>query len=61
MTGSSSCYDATITVDTDGGYLPGPAEFAVAAEQVASAGAASVMDAHTAEKIVSGASLLSHA
>lgn len=53
MTGSSGCYDVTITVDRDGGHLPGPAEFAVAAEQAASARAASVMSAHTAEKIIS--------
>ena len=52
-TGSSSCYDVAITVDRDGGCLPGPAEFAVAAEQAASARAASVMSAHTAEKIIS--------
>jgi hypothetical protein len=53
MTGSPGCYDVTITVDRDGGYLPGPAECAVAAEKAASARAASVMSAHTAEKIIS--------
>jgi len=54
MTGSPGCYDVTITVDRDGGHLPGPAEFvAVAAGQAASARAASVMSAHTAEKIIS--------
>jgi hypothetical protein len=53
MADSSSCYDVTITVDRDGGYLLGPAEFALAAEQAASARAASVMSAHTAEKIIS--------
>lgn len=52
MSDSPSCYDVTITVDRDGGYLPGPAEFAVPAEQAASARAASVMSAHTAEKII---------
>jgi hypothetical protein len=53
MTNSPSRYDVTITVDRDGGSFPGPAEFAVAAEQAASARAASVMSAHTAEKIIS--------
>jgi hypothetical protein len=53
MTESSSCYDITITVDRDGGCLPGPAEFAVAAEQAASARAATVMSAHTAQKVIS--------
>lgn len=52
MTDAPSHYDVTITVDRDGGYLPGPAEFAVAVEQAASARAASVMSAHTAEKII---------
>jgi hypothetical protein len=37
----------------DGGHLPDPAEFAVAAEQAASSKAASVMSAHTAEQIIS--------
>jgi hypothetical protein len=46
-------YDITITVDRDGGDHPNPAEFAAAAEQAASARAASVMSAHTAEKIIS--------
>jgi hypothetical protein len=53
MSDSSSCYDVTITVDSDGGHLPNPAEFAAAAEQAALARAASIMSAHTAEKIIS--------
>jgi hypothetical protein len=46
-------YDVTITVDTDGGTSPNPAEFAVAAEQAASARAASIVSAHTASQIIS--------
>ena len=52
-TESPSCYDVTVTVNRDGGHLPNPAEFAVAAEQAASTRAASVMSAHTAEQIIS--------
>jgi len=44
-------YDVTVTVARDG-YLPDPAEFAVAAEQAASSRAASVVSAHTAEQII---------
>jgi hypothetical protein len=36
-------YDVTITVDRDGGDHSNPAEFAVAAEQTASARAASIV------------------
>jgi hypothetical protein len=46
-------YNVTVTVTRDGGYLPDPAEFAVAAEQAASSRAASVVSAHTAEHIIS--------
>ena len=46
-------HDVTITVDRDGGHLPNPAEFAVAAERAASPWAASVVSAHTAEQIIS--------
>jgi hypothetical protein len=46
-------YDVTVTVDRDGGDHPDPAEFAVAAERAASAGAASIVSAHTASQIVS--------
>jgi hypothetical protein len=53
MTESPSCYDVTITVDKDSDQLPNPAEFVVAAEQAASTRSASIMSAHTAEKIIS--------
>ena len=46
-------YDVTITIDRDGGDHPNPAEFAVAAEQAASARSASIMSAHTASQIIS--------
>ena len=46
-------YDVTVTVARDGGYLPDPAEFAVAAGQAASSRAASVVSAHTAGQIIS--------
>jgi len=46
-------YDVTVTVDRDGGRHPNPAEFAVAAQQAASARAASIVSAHTAGQIVS--------
>jgi hypothetical protein len=46
-------YDVTITVDQDGGHHPNPAEFAVVAQQAASARAASIVSASTAEQIVS--------
>jgi hypothetical protein len=42
-----------VTVARDGGYLPDPAEFAVAAGQAASSRAACVVSAHTAGKIIS--------
>jgi hypothetical protein len=42
-----------VTVDREGGCLPDPAEFAVAAGQAASSRAASVVSAHTARKIIS--------
>jgi hypothetical protein len=46
-------YDVTITVDRDGGDHLSPAEFAVVAEQAASARAASIVSAHTASQIIS--------
>jgi hypothetical protein len=46
-------YHVTITVDRDGGDHPDPAEFAVAAQQAASARAASIVSAHTASQIIS--------
>ena len=53
MTEPPRRYDVTITVDQDGGHHPNPAEFAVAAQQAASARAASIVSAHTAGQIVS--------
>jgi hypothetical protein len=53
MTESPSCYDVNIIVDGDGGHLPDPARFGAAARRAASARSASVMSAHTAEKIIS--------
>ena len=46
-------YDITITVDRDGGDHLNPADFAVTAEQAASARAASIVSAHTASRIIS--------
>ena len=46
-------YDVTVTVATDGGCGPDPSEFALAARQAASSRNASVMSAHTWEKIIS--------
>ena len=46
-------YDVTVTVATDGGCGPDPSEFAVAAGQAAASRNASVMSAHTWEKIIS--------
>ena len=51
-------YDVTISVDRDGGNYPNPAEFAVAAEQAASARAASIVSAHTASQIISTVTVL---
>ncbi len=53
MTEPPRRYDITITVDRDGSHLPNPAEFAVAAEQAASARAAGIISAHTAGQIIS--------
>jgi hypothetical protein len=53
MTESPSRYDVTVTIARDGGYLPGPPEFALAAEQAALSMNASVVTAHTAEQIIS--------
>jgi hypothetical protein len=46
-------YDVAVTVATDGGCGPDPAGFAAAAGQAASRRNASVMSAHTWEKIIS--------
>ena len=48
-----SRYDVTVTVDSNDSHPLNPAEFALAAEQVASARAASITSAHTARQIVS--------
>ena len=53
MTEPPVSYDVTVTVATDGGCGPDPSEFAVAAGQAASRRNASVMSAHTWEKIIS--------
>jgi hypothetical protein len=58
MTEPPRRYNVTITVDQDGGHHPNPAEFAVAAQQAASARAASIVSAHTAGQIVSIVTLL---
>jgi hypothetical protein len=46
-------YDVTVTVATDSGCGPDPSAFAVAAGQAASSRNATVMTAHTWEKIIS--------
>ena len=51
-------YDVTITVDRDDGDHSNPAEFAAAAEQAASARAASIVSAHTANQIISTVTVL---
>ena len=54
LTESPRRYDVTITtVDRDSGHLPTPAEFAVAAQQAASARTASIVTAQTASQIIS--------
>jgi len=51
-------HDVTITVDRDGGHPPNPADFAAAAEQAASARAASIVSAHKASQIISPVTVL---
>jgi hypothetical protein len=51
-------YDVIITVGRDDGDPADPAEFAVAAEQAASARAASIVSAHTASQIISTVTVL---
>jgi hypothetical protein len=58
MTELPCCYDITITVEKNDDGSPDPAEFAVAAEQAASARAASIISAHTASQIVSVVTVL---
>jgi hypothetical protein len=50
MTEPPRRYDVTITLDRDGGHLPNPAEFAVAAGQAASARAASIVTVPAADQ-----------
>ena len=52
MTGPPHRYDITITADRDGGHLPNPAEFAVTAQQAASARGAAIASVHTAGQII---------
>ncbi len=58
MTEPPRRYDVTITVDQDGGHHPHPAEFAVAAQQAASARSASIVSAFTASQIISTVTVL---
>lgn len=53
MTALPIRYDVTVTVARDGGCGPDPFGFAVAAERAASGRNASVISAHTWEKIIS--------
>ena len=48
-----SRYNITVTVGCDGGYLPGPAAFAAAADQAAWGRSASIISAYLADKIIS--------
>jgi hypothetical protein len=43
----------TVTMDREEGPIPGPAEFAVAAQRAAALRTASVMTAHTARPVIS--------
>ena len=53
MTKPRRRYDVTITVDQTAAAFPHRPEFALAAQQAASAGAASIVAAHTAGQIIS--------
>jgi hypothetical protein len=53
MTEPLSRYDVTVTIGSDGGSLPYPAAFAVAADQAAWSRFASIISAHLADKIIS--------
>jgi hypothetical protein len=46
-------YDVTVTARCDGGYLPDPAAFTVAAGRAAWSRSASIISAHLADKIIS--------
>ena len=47
-----SRYDVTVRVAKEDGHQPGPAAFAVIADQAASGRNASVVSAHTAQQII---------
>lgn len=51
ITGSLRRHDVTVTVDSDGGHLANLAEFAMAAEEVASVRGACIVTAHTVRQI----------
>ena len=53
MTESPSRYNVTVTIARDGGYLPGPADFAQAAEWAAWIRNASAVTTYTAQQIIS--------
>jgi len=46
-------YDITVTITKDGGTLPDPGDYARRAGLAASSRAATIMSAHTAEKLIS--------
>ena len=53
MTEPLSRYHVTVTIGCDGGSLPDPAAFAVAADQAAWRRSASIISAHLADKVIS--------
>jgi hypothetical protein len=53
MTEPPITYDVIVTVAVDGGCGPDPSGFAVAARRAASGSNASVMSAHTWDKVIS--------
>jgi hypothetical protein len=53
VSGMTEPYDVAVTVATEGGCGPDPSGFAVAAGQAAASRNASLMTAHTSEKIIS--------
>ena len=53
MTEPPMTYDVVVTVAVDGGCGPDPSGFAVAARQAAASRNASVISAHTWDKIIS--------
>jgi len=53
MNESLDRYNVTVTVGCDGGCIPNPAAFAMAAGQAAWSRSASIVSAHLADKILS--------